>query len=131
MEKKHSPATYFRASDILKNITSDCEHCMCKFQSAWEKSLPHSCAPKAKLPALNYWFRAKVSSIFENTERMKRSVQLTLRYSTSTPGKRNSISAKKDLLVRNSTSLIAYRKTLCEYARGIRYVFACLLNFFK
>ena len=81
--KKHSPASYFRASDIFKNITGDYEHCMFKFQSAWKKSLPGVCAPKAKLPTLNYWFQAKVSSIFENTEQMKKSVQLTLIYFNS------------------------------------------------
>ena len=34
---------------------------------------------KAKLQSFNYWFLVRVSSIFENTERMKKSVQLTLR----------------------------------------------------
>ena len=32
------------------------------------------------------------------------------------PGKRNSISAKKDLFVRNTTLFIAYWKIVCEYA---------------
>ena len=32
---------------------------------------------------LLYWFLVRVSSIFENTERMKKSVQLTLRYFNS------------------------------------------------
>ena len=50
---------------------------------------------------------------------------------SSTSGKRNGISAKKDLLVRNTTSFIAYWKTVYENARGIRYVVACLLNFLK
>ena len=88
---------------------------------ALENSLPNLCAPKAKLPTLNYWFQAKVSFIFENPERMKKSVQLN----TSTPGKRKSIlSAKKDFLFRNSTSFIAYWETVCEYARRVRYVVA-------
>ena len=38
---------------------------------------------------------------------------------------------KKDLIVRNTTSFIAYWKTVYENARGIRYMVACLLNFFK
>ena len=91
------------------------------------KSLPDLCTPKAKLPALSYWFLAKVSPIFKNTERIKKSVQLTQRYS-STPEKQNSISAKKDLLVPNTTSFIAYWKTVYENARGIRYVVACSIK---
>ena len=68
-----------RASDIKKNIT----HLRALHVQIFKrmgKSLPELCAPKAKFPTLNYWFPAKVSSIFENTEeRMKKSVQLTLR----------------------------------------------------
>ena len=41
------------------------------------KSLPGLCAPKAKLSTLKYWFLVRVSPIFEKTERMKKSVQLT------------------------------------------------------
>ena len=51
---------------------------------------------------------------------------------SSTPGKRNnSISAKKDLFVRTTTSFIAYWKTVYENAREIRYVVACLLKYLK
>ena len=39
--------------------------------------------------------------------------------------------AKKDLLVCNTTSFIAYGKTVYKDASGIRYVVACLLKFLK
>ena len=42
-----------------------------------------------------------------------------------------SISAKKHLLVRNTILIIAYWKTVCEYARGIRYVVASFNQIFK
>ena len=45
--------------------------------------------------------------------------------------KRNSISAKKDLLVRKTTSFIAYWKTVYENATGTQYVVACVLKFLK
>ena len=41
------------------------------------KYLPDVCPPKAKLPTLDYWFLVRVYIIFENTERMKKSVQVT------------------------------------------------------
>ena len=93
------------------------------------KSLPDLCAPKAKLPTLSYWFLAKVSPIFENTEKMKKSVQLTLRQFNSRNAEQ--YPAKKDLLVRNTTSFIAYWKTVYENAWGMRYVVACLIKILK
>ena len=50
---------------------------------------------------------------------------------SSTPGKPNSISVKKNIFVRTTTSLIAYWKTVYENARGMRYVVACLLKKLK
>ena len=40
------------------------------------KFLPDLCALKVKLPPCSYWFLAKVSPILENTEQMKKIVQL-------------------------------------------------------
>ena len=85
---------------------------MFKFLSAWEKSLPDLCAPKSE--------NSNFQLLVPNTEGMKTSVQLTLRYFNS----RKAEQSKKDLLLRNSTSFIAYWKTVCEYARGIRYMVA-------
>ena len=51
------------------------------------KSLPEFCAPKAKLPPFSYWFLAKVSPIFENTERMKKIVQLQKSGAVFQPGR--------------------------------------------
>ena len=45
--------------------------------------------------------------------------------------KRNSISAKKDFFVRNTTLFISHWKTVYENVRGIRYVVACVLKFLK
>ena len=68
-----------RASDIFKKHHRCLQALHVQILKRMEKSLRDSCAPKAKLPTLNFWFLAKVSSIFGNTERMKKSVQLTLR----------------------------------------------------
>ena len=66
----------------------------------------------------NFHFQLLVS----NTERMKKSVQLNLRDFNS----RKAEQSKKDLLLPNSTSFIAYWKTVLvyKYARGIRYAVA-------
>ena len=66
--------------------------------------------PKSESSNFGHWFLVRVSPIFENTERMKKLVQSTL--TGSTPGKGDSISAKKDLLLHNTTFLIAHWKTV-------------------
>ena len=73
---------------------------MFKFQSAWETSIPNICAPKAKFPTLNLLVPSKV--------------QLQKRGTVFQPRMISSL--------RNSSSFITDWKTVCEYARGIRYV---------
>ena len=72
-----SPATYFRASDISKKHHRCLRALHVQILKRRGKSLLDLCAPKAKLPTSTYWFLAKVSPISENTERIKKAVQLT------------------------------------------------------
>ena len=77
------PPLHMQAYTLLQPDSTDLQkHHKClralHFQKlTWKgKSLPDLCTPKAKLPPCSYWFLAKVSPIFENTERIKKIVQL-------------------------------------------------------
>ena len=59
---------------ILKKTSQVSTSTACSNLKRMRKSLPDLCAPEVKLPTLSYWFLEKVSLIFENTERMKKSV---------------------------------------------------------
>ena len=68
---------------------------------------------KSETSDLSYWFLPSSrgnSYIFENTERMKKSVQLTQRrYSSSTPEKRN-ISYSSNVRITGSHKRVFYRR---------------------
>ena len=123
MEKKNSPATYFRASDIKKQTSQVSTSTACSSFKAHGKTPPWLMRPKSETSNFELMVPSKRYLLFSKIRNGWKS-QCNWLLDSSTPGKRNSILAKKDLLLPNATSFIANWKTECEYARGIRYVVA-------
>ena len=88
---------------------------------------------RSETPDFKLLVSSKAISYFRTygTDEKVSTIDSTIQKSSSTPEKRNSISAKKDLFVRNTTLFIAYWKTVYENARGIRYVVACSIKLLK